>query len=334
MRDKRQELLFRCINCMQRCSSLYYECGGVLVNAKNRSLKLNQCKVCHQTVDAYCERERILIVLDLILVRHEAYRHVLYNENTCSIQVSSLSKSLRIPFADYIRYFWKEIMLSSILRAYHVSCSSQYDPTFKLMEHAFEVRVADSETKHDVMIFRNFGSILVDNFITSLIANLVFGNVVIVFLLGTQKRVSSQNEKNHIYLQRIEMIAKAILWPQVACPLATACLGVWEYSSTTLSLGGTLLVIMYQWVALKQIILSLAVSTNLNVDLIETRKVLLKSAILATLILTAAVFVRAFSYYLAIFIPSGNNVKELTCPGLSFDFKFPTDVKQINLCMA
>ena len=37
------------------------------------------CSQCHKMVDPYIEREWLLVVIDCILLREEAYRHVLYN---------------------------------------------------------------------------------------------------------------------------------------------------------------------------------------------------------------------------------------------------------------
>jgi uncharacterized membrane protein len=45
------------------------------------SIKLTTCTKCAQAVDPYIEREWLLVVIDCILRREEAYRHVLFNSD-------------------------------------------------------------------------------------------------------------------------------------------------------------------------------------------------------------------------------------------------------------
>jgi hypothetical protein len=63
---------FRCIHCWQSTASLYRMYSP-------SSIKLVQCTSCHKDVDPYIEREWLLVVMDLILLRPSAYRHVLCN---------------------------------------------------------------------------------------------------------------------------------------------------------------------------------------------------------------------------------------------------------------
>jgi hypothetical protein len=67
-------LSYRCVHCTTPCDVLYRQ-----LLRSSHSIKLTTCANCGQTVDPYIEREVLLIVLDCILLRIQAYRHVLYN---------------------------------------------------------------------------------------------------------------------------------------------------------------------------------------------------------------------------------------------------------------
>mmetsp|Transcript_4706 Transcript_4706/g.9899 ORF Transcript_4706/g.9899 Transcript_4706/m.9899 type:complete len:325 (+) Transcript_4706:62-1036(+) len=65
-----------CTNCSVPTPSLYkvYSTPG--------SIQLTTCKYCGHDVDPYIERELILVIIDCVLHRPEAFRHVLYNRDT------------------------------------------------------------------------------------------------------------------------------------------------------------------------------------------------------------------------------------------------------------
>merc|ERR1740117_2062550 len=49
------------------------------------SIKAMNCDICQRIVDPYTEREWLLVAIDCILLRPEAYRHVLYNNQYLSL---------------------------------------------------------------------------------------------------------------------------------------------------------------------------------------------------------------------------------------------------------
>jgi len=63
---------YRCVECSAPASSLYKEYTAT-------SIKLTSCVLCGKNVDPYVERGGVLIVLDCILLRAPAYRHILWN---------------------------------------------------------------------------------------------------------------------------------------------------------------------------------------------------------------------------------------------------------------
>ncbi len=65
-----------CTNCSRPTLSLYkvYSTPG--------SIQLTTCKYCGEDVDPYIEREWILVIIDCVLHRPKAFRHLLYNRDT------------------------------------------------------------------------------------------------------------------------------------------------------------------------------------------------------------------------------------------------------------
>jgi hypothetical protein len=63
---------YRCVECCAPATSLYKE-------YTKTSIKLTSCDRCNRNVDPYVERDWPLVVLDCVLLRLPAYRHVLWN---------------------------------------------------------------------------------------------------------------------------------------------------------------------------------------------------------------------------------------------------------------
>ena len=64
-----------CTSCTSPTSSLYR------VYSSPGSIQLTTCKGCGNDVDPYIEREWLLVVMDCVLHRPEAFRHALYNRD-------------------------------------------------------------------------------------------------------------------------------------------------------------------------------------------------------------------------------------------------------------
>ncbi|EEB19034.1 arv1, putative [Pediculus humanus corporis] len=65
---------YLCVNCGNRVKHLYREYSPSV-------LKLINCEKCGNVADKYIEYDRIIILIDLILLSKEGYRHVLYNSH-------------------------------------------------------------------------------------------------------------------------------------------------------------------------------------------------------------------------------------------------------------
>ncbi|AOA64395.1 Glycosylphosphatidylinositol intermediates transport to ER [Komagataella phaffii CBS 7435] len=61
-----------CIECCQPVDNLYFQ-------SKNGYIKLTICSKCNQVVDKYVEFDKVVLFIDLLLLRPNAYRHLMYN---------------------------------------------------------------------------------------------------------------------------------------------------------------------------------------------------------------------------------------------------------------
>jgi len=108
--DKAESPSYICVYCETPCSSLYRQ-----YTSSSSSIKLTACQKCGNDVDPYIEREWLLVVLDCILLRMPAYRHVLFHR----LDASSLS----------YRRMLQTLLASSILQSYLTweSCRTSND---------------------------------------------------------------------------------------------------------------------------------------------------------------------------------------------------------------
>ena len=67
-----------CINCLEPTSILYRQYSTV------NTIKLHSCTSCQADVDPYIERQLLLVVMDILLLRLPAYRHFIFNRQGTS----------------------------------------------------------------------------------------------------------------------------------------------------------------------------------------------------------------------------------------------------------
>lgn len=72
--DPSPSLPYVCVHCNTPCAALYRRLSVSL-----SSIKATTCVKCEKLVDPYIEQEWLLVAIDCILMREEAYRHVLNN---------------------------------------------------------------------------------------------------------------------------------------------------------------------------------------------------------------------------------------------------------------
>lgn len=86
---------FRCIHCSTPSPHL--------VRTYHGYIKLSECTNCQRNVDEYIEQENLLLGIDLILLRTEAYMHLLWNHHRQSISFGKYF-ALFNTFETYILY--------------------------------------------------------------------------------------------------------------------------------------------------------------------------------------------------------------------------------------
>lgn len=65
---------FRCVECNEEASELHRD-------YRNGILKITICESCHKPVDKYIEYDPVIILIDAILCKAQAFRHILFNTN-------------------------------------------------------------------------------------------------------------------------------------------------------------------------------------------------------------------------------------------------------------
>lgn len=73
---------FSCVSCHAPTPTLYRRFGTA--GSSSCTIKLTRCTKCRQVVDQYIEVGPLLVLIDLVLHRPQAYRHVLFNRPSSS----------------------------------------------------------------------------------------------------------------------------------------------------------------------------------------------------------------------------------------------------------
>ena len=118
-----------CTSCTSPTSSLYkvYSTPG--------SIQLTTCKGCGNDVDPYIEREWLLIVMDCVLHRPEAFRHALYNRDPfatilCAQDMQKSSRNVETHSRiDGLRRLLYYSLIAALFRTYlwHAATTDEED---------------------------------------------------------------------------------------------------------------------------------------------------------------------------------------------------------------
>lgn len=104
-------LRYRCVECCAPAPSLYKE-------YTKTSIKLTCCNRCNKNVDPYVERDWALVVLDCILLRLPAYRHVLWNATSYAPLPRMESSTTNFLDGVNLRKIFQYSVVASILQAH------------------------------------------------------------------------------------------------------------------------------------------------------------------------------------------------------------------------
>jgi lipid intermediate transporter len=70
---------FRCIECANSTSNIYFDYGKGNIRLAVCSNKKTDGSECRAFVDKYVEFDNVLIFIDMILLKPQAYRHIVFN---------------------------------------------------------------------------------------------------------------------------------------------------------------------------------------------------------------------------------------------------------------
>jgi len=263
---------YYCIHCLQPSASLYRILGSKDV------IKLSPCLNClSPAVDPYCERESLLVVLDLVLLRTTAYRHVLWNRGSLLAQVeqqkhqrsSSIEEARNNVLYDNIPRF---LLTACLLRA-HIGMVSTQDRVDT--EHTWEAAAGFVQlTLISVVGYAvQIGSI----------------RVLMNFLGNKQRNI-------------LNVLVLAVLLPAVAAQIVTALALLWENSDTVRAVG-SLLALIHQ---------CMAVLTVSEISLRQqSRQVLL---LMTVLVFSLSILLRALAMLALGEVVAADSI--VPCPGL------------------
>ena len=304
---------YRCVGCLHPCASLYKTLG------KGGSvIKLTPCTKCARpSADPYCEREWLLVVLDLILLRKEAYRHVLWNRgqllaamtmmmsstsstapsssspqqpekfNTASTTTTMFRKFFHGPDNTLHHQIPRFLWTASLLRA-HIGMVSTQDR----VDHQHTWKAATGFVQLAVVS----------------VIGLVLQIGVLFLLLGhlggaDAPPVKNNNNNNMSHKTRLLcVLALAVLLPSVGNQTVTALSLLWENSHTVRVLG-SILTLVHQ---------CLSVGTVLQVQLYR------KSTIRSISVASGAVLFLLLSLFLRALAMTKIQAT-VPCPGLGWE---------------
>jgi Arv1-like family len=279
---------YRCVTCLHPCESLYCEYGynanpTVGITRSSKTLKLNRCVMCHQTADPYCEREWLLIVLDLILLRQEAYRHVLFNENWMHENLMDMKNC------------FKYIVVCCIEPVFHHWQS--YNPPSRKNEKIDEISF-------------NLPVGLIHGFSRSVLGLFVFVSTVLILSIF----IAIKDNSN----QMIRMILKSVVWPLFGCQVATCFVAIWDSSAVTRILGCIVLPFTYQWMALYQILLMACIRNYTYSN--QTNPEFFLRILKTSFVLMTAFFAKIIIAALLI-TSTSKNQNEICCGGMEWSLR-------------
>jgi hypothetical protein len=241
---------YRCIHCLEPSESLYR------TYTRESTIKLSQCVTCGHNVDPYCEREWLLVVIDIVLLREEAYRHVIFNRlQDFNVQEESYRKS------------WQLIVGSSVLQAY-------------LLWEAHRARHPDDPILDLTLWFVQL--VLASGLRLTAFGLGIYGALLLLLRFDRHRTGSNAdadtNMPTHVYL--------AVVLP-TAWQVVTILIHIWE-NTAIIRLLSSLLTLCYQWMAVTVVVASCVRTTNTT-----TTKGNVDTWILSLVAITVGLLVRA-----------------------------------------
>lgn len=211
---------YQCIYCSTPCASLYRVYGA----SAAPTIKLSRCVHCKRDVDPYCERELMLVVLDCLLFREEAYRHLFFHRYR-DLQFDAWESKIIL------------LLASSCLRAYLISVAQYGPPEDDFFRFAFYFL---EQTVLSAVIYYMH---------TWFLALCLFSSAKLTDEYAPLSSCSSSVGASEELFTQMYL---SVLLP-TACHGATIFVQIWEDSDTVRTMGSCL-ILAYQWFALNTIL--------------------------------------------------------------------------------
>jgi hypothetical protein len=206
-----------CTNCTQPTPSLYkvYSTPG--------SIQLTTCKSCHHDVDPYIEREWLLVLMDCILHRSEAFRHLLYNrEPFC-----------KFASADGMSEY-RALLLQMLTGTYFLRMCLWYAELFG--ENGNEKMNNDSDSERAMIVMMQM---LIGDFI--LITSTILTGIMMLRNSVSMKDEKEQKSNGPTTLHRLDSLFISRIYLAISIPnlfhAVTLTVTIWERSYTIFMLG-------------------------------------------------------------------------------------------------
>lgn len=255
-------LPYVCVHCGTPSAALYRQ-----LSASLSSIKAVACTVCHQRqVDPYMEREWLLVVIDAMLLRPEAYRHILFNvvviDNVVGEEaergggrkktvVTSSSKTLIPPQARTLsrRQALQLVVVSCLLQAclkWETLVRWRDDHPHQSDENLLYDRFLEDMTRNDTTTTTTHNILPTKNVILFFPLFLVITSLLeatlqwlAVFTCLRLQQCSNKSTHHHAKKRLAVQVFWALLLP-MAFHIVTVMVLVWENSSMTRGLASVL----------------------------------------------------------------------------------------------
>ena len=295
-------LQYVCVYCGTPCACLYRQ----LNNNSLSSIKAMYCHNCHRIVDPYIEREGLLVLIDCILLRPEAYRHVLYNNQDLACYVRPQHNSTdkdteddksktETTFGTRMQRLVQWTLLSGVLHGYMKWQALLHKQRYQ-QEAFYGVSMPLSkiaETK--------FSTLLCSTLIVTSLLDLaaqwlaIYGFLRLLFVISDSTR-SKDTKTPHSIANQIYL---GLLLPtsfQVICVVVL----LWENSKTSIALG-SLLVAFWQSLAI------LLVSVQSNSKECSTKMRVLRASAPLVGIFSLLIWRLCFGWFLSLVADATDN---------------------------
>jgi len=253
---------YRCTRCLWPCKELFRRLGGGAGRGGGGSsssssssnacyYKLSVCSRCGEIVDPYCERELLLVLLDMVLLRQESYRNFLINYNFSGFNDNNSNDSTTAAAAAATKNKKKTnvvaaamLFCSALLRGYVLWKALDDDGGDDGRREETGRRDDDNaDNLLDVASLLAFVRLVAACFV-GLVAMIVVGWSVQLLLIEAFVGGPKKNRQ-----QQFERVAMALLAPTMFHFVTAVVVMVWENSATVRRIGSGL-VLLYQFVAL------------------------------------------------------------------------------------